>query len=59
MSNKKNKASNETPAKVLSEIVELERLRLDIYRTDMEKLALFTQMLRVNSLFNKARVTHK
>ncbi len=59
MSNRKNKAKIKTPAKELSETMELERLRRDIYRTDMEKLNLFTQMLRVNSLLKKARVTHK
>jgi hypothetical protein len=38
---------------------ETERLRRDIYRPDMEKLRLFTQMLRTNALFKKAKVTHK
>jgi hypothetical protein len=38
---------------------EIERLRRDVYRPDMEKLRLFTQMLRVNTLFKKAKVTHK
>jgi hypothetical protein len=38
---------------------EIERLRRDIYRPDMDKLRLFTQMLRVNTLFKKAKVTHK
>jgi hypothetical protein len=38
---------------------EMERLREDIYRSDMEKLTLFTRMLRRNELFNKAKVTHK
>jgi hypothetical protein len=38
---------------------EIERLRRDIYRPDMDKLRLFTQMLRVNALFKKAKVTHK
>ena len=38
---------------------EIERLRRDIYRPDTEKLRLFTQMLRVNALFKKAKVTHK
>jgi hypothetical protein len=36
-----------------------ERLRQNIYRSDMEKLALFTKMLRRNALYNKASVTHK
>jgi hypothetical protein len=38
---------------------EIERLRRDIYRPDMDKFRLFTQMLRVNTLFKKAKVTHK
>ena len=38
---------------------EIQRLRQDIYRSDMEKLKLFTQMLRANALFKKAKVTHK
>jgi len=38
---------------------EADRLRRDIYRPDMEKLKLFTQMLRTNALFKKAKVTHK
>jgi hypothetical protein len=38
---------------------ELERLRRDINRPDIEKLKLFTQMLRVDGLFKKAKVTHK
>jgi hypothetical protein len=42
-----------------SEGGEIERLRRDIYRPDMEKLKLFTQMLRANALFKKAKVTHK
>ena len=38
---------------------EIDHLRRDIYRPDMEKLKLFTQMLRTNALFRKAKVTHK
>jgi hypothetical protein len=38
---------------------EMDRLRRDIYRPDIEKLKLFTQMLRTNALFKKAKVTHK
>ena len=59
MSSKKNKTKKGKPAPVLSEIIEVERLRQDIYRSDMEKLNLFTQMLRVNTLFKNARVSHK
>jgi hypothetical protein len=38
---------------------EIGRLRRDIYRSDIEKLKLFTQMLRTNALFKKAKITHK
>lgn len=38
---------------------EEQRLRDDIYRPDKEKLQLFTQMLRVNNLFKKAKISHK
>ncbi|HEY4875491.1 MAG TPA: hypothetical protein VIH86_07965 [Puia sp.] len=38
---------------------EIGRLRRDIYRPDMEKLKLFTQMLRTNALFKRAKITHK
>ena len=38
---------------------EIDRLRRDIYRPDIEKLKLFTQMLRTNALLKKAKITHK
>jgi hypothetical protein len=38
---------------------DIERLRRDIYRPGIEKFQLFTQMLRANALFLKAKVTHK
>jgi hypothetical protein len=44
-----------TPAKD----ADAERLRQNIYRSDMEKLSLFTKMLRRNALYKKAKVTHK
>ncbi|MDH7462035.1 hypothetical protein QEG73_12130 [Chitinophagaceae bacterium 26-R-25] len=36
-----------------------ERLREDIYRSDMEKFRLFTRMLRRNEMFKRAKITHK
>lgn len=53
--------NDQQPAKqvVLISADETERLRRDIYRSDMEKLQLFTQMLRTNSLLKKVKVTHK
>ncbi len=38
---------------------EFTRLREDIFRTDLEKFRLFTQMLRRNSMLNKAIISHK
>ena len=37
---------------------EEEKLREDIFRPDIEKLRLFTRMLRRNTLLNKAIITH-
>jgi len=51
----------ETPDNLVPQVADAERERLkrDIYRPDMEKLQLFTQMLRRNALFRKAKVSHK
>lgn len=38
---------------------EEDRLRKAVYASDMEKLHLFTQMLRANALFKRAGITHK
>jgi hypothetical protein len=38
---------------------EIERLKRDIYRPDMEKLQLFTRMPRTNMLLKKAVFFHK
>ncbi|MGY3213064.1 hypothetical protein [Mucilaginibacter sp. HD30] len=38
---------------------EIERLKRDIYRPDMEKFRLFTQMLRRNAALKKAVIRHK
>jgi hypothetical protein len=43
----------------LSALSELERLKRDVYRPDMEKLQLFTKMLRTNILLKKAVIRHK
>jgi hypothetical protein len=40
-------------------LTETERLKKDIYRPDIEKLQLFTKMLRTNQLFKKAIIRHK
>lgn len=38
---------------------EKERIKRDVYRSDIEKLRLFTRMLKQNALFKKAKVIHK
>jgi len=40
-------------------LTEQERLKRDIFRPDMEKLQLFTQMLRTNKLLKRAVIRHK
>ena len=37
---------------------EEEKLKEDIFRSDIEKLQLFTRMLRRNAFLNKAVITH-
>jgi hypothetical protein len=54
----KNKPSVEN-VESLIESAEKERIKRDIYRSDMEKLMLFTRMLKQNALFRKAKITHK
>jgi len=52
--------NKEDPAKKKqAEDAGLERLKRDVFRPDMEKFQLFTQMLRRNALFKKAKVSHK
>jgi hypothetical protein len=48
-----------TPEATSVQDADAERLRRNIYRSDMEKLSLFTKMLRRNALYKKAKVTHK
>ena len=40
-------------------LTESERLKRDIFRPDMEKLQLFTKMLRTNRLLKRAVIHHK
>ena len=56
MAPKNNPDNKNTPAIILTE---KERLRQNIYRSDMDKFRLFTRMLRTNALYKKAVVTHK
>lgn len=59
MSATKNKEKHNTPDLIQSVQGELERLRTDVFRSDMEKFKLFTQMLRTNAVYKKAIITHK
>jgi len=40
-------------------LTEAERLKRDIYRPDIEKFRLFTDMLRRNILLKKVNIRHK
>lgn len=54
----KQEHQSSTPQIIIQE-TELERLKRDIYRSDMEKFLLFTQMLRRNTMLKKAKITHR
>jgi hypothetical protein len=43
----------------LTKSSEENRLKKDVFRSDMEKLQLFTKMLRMNAVFKKAIIRHK
>jgi len=49
----------QTQVENLSNLSETERLKRDMYRPDIEKLKLFTKMLRTNALLKKAIISHK
>ena len=55
---KQESSEQETQTIILSEL-EKERLRKDVFRPDMEKFQLFTNMLRTNKMYNGVKVTHK
>jgi hypothetical protein len=40
-------------------LTDAERLKKDVFRPDMEKLQLFTKMLRTNKLLKRAVIHHK
>lgn len=54
-----NNNLNESSVAYITKISDSERLRRDVYRSDMDKLRLFTKMLRTNNVLNKVVVTHK
>ena len=57
MSEKNKGLPEDIPSSMTNE--EKERIRRDVYRSDIEKLSLFTRMLRQNILFKKAKIIHK
>jgi len=59
MSASKKESSEINKKAVVSTESETERLLRDMNRPDMEKFKLFTAMLRVNALYNRAKITHK
>jgi hypothetical protein len=54
----KNEESTKTTASFLTN-EEKARIKRDVYRSDIEKLKLFTRMLKQNALFKNAKVIHK
>jgi len=54
-----NDILNESSGGYITKLSAHERLRRDVFRSDMDKLRLFTKMLRTNNVLNKAIVTHK
>jgi hypothetical protein len=54
----KKKESGEKIAPFITDN-EMEQIRRDIYRSDIEKLKLFTRMLKQNALFKRAKIIHK
>lgn len=50
---------NEFPKTYVTNSSDHERLIKDVFRSDMDKLQLFTKMLRTNKTLNKAVITHK
>ena len=59
MADTKKKDHPDAEPKFIISNDEMERLKRDIYRSDVEKFHLFTQMLRTNNLLKKAKITHK
>ena len=59
MSKKPNNILKESSEPYIANVSDDERLRRDVFRSDMDKLKLFTKMLRTNNLLNKAKINHK
>lgn len=59
MKKEPNNILKECSETYITNVSDNERLRRDVFRSDMDKLKLFTKMLRTNSVLNKAVITHK
>lgn len=59
MKKEPNNLLNEPSEAYLTKLSDDERLRRDVFRSDMDKLRLFTKMLRTNSILKKMIVIHK
>lgn len=59
MNKERNNILKESSETYITNLSDNERLRRDVFRSDMDKLKLFTKMLRTNNILNKAVITHK
>jgi len=59
MNKEPNNILKESSETYITNLSDNERLRRDVFRSDMDKLKLFTKMLRTNNVLNKAIITHK
>ena len=59
MSAKKKPIQQLTDPAFITSVDETARLRKDMYRSDIEKFRLFTQMLRTNNLIRRTKIVHK
>ena len=59
MKKEPNSILKESSETYITNVSDNERLRRDVFRSDMDKFKLFTKMLRTNSVLNKAVITHK
>ena len=56
---KKEVVLSKFEADIISHTDDIERLKKDVFRPDIEKLKLFTKMLRTNATLKRAKIIHK
>ncbi|MBS1504573.1 MAG: hypothetical protein JST32_21110 [Bacteroidetes bacterium] len=54
-----SKSEKDIISEELAHLADSGKLKRDIYRSDLEKLQLFTKMLRTNKLLKRAVIRHK